>query len=1153
MPSQKPAHSSWLERPLFSNFKLTWEIGIFILIIVLALVTRFYILGERVISHDETTHVYFSWLLSRGQGYQHHPLSHGPFQFHALALSYFLFGDNDFTARVPQALFGVLAIAFLWYYRRYLGRVGAVVAAFIFLISPYMLYYARYARNEAFVMLFGLVMLWAMLRYLDRGEDKYLYIFTAATSLHFASKETAFIYAAQALLFLGFLFLWRIGGRRWGNVEGRRLFLIVLLLSASLFVLAVGAQIIGAETTIPPVTGTEVQEPVIADGAEIPAETLSLAPAALILGAVGLVTLGIAMYFLVRGYGWPRLRQERSFGLLLLLFTLVLPHLSAFPISWLGREPMNVNDTNNLIFMGIVIAVLAAVSVAFGLLWKPRVWLINLAIFYAIFIPLFTTVFTNGVGFFTGLVGSLGYWLEQQGVERGSQPWYFYWAVQIPIYEYLAAAGTVLAAVLGVRLWRQPARPSKKLDDTDTRNLTPAESRRLALSLLAFWAVTALAAYTIAGEKMPWLTTHIALPMILLAGWALGWVIRRVDWAAASRPRGLLTILLIGVFLFSLFNLFGALLGANPPFRGPEQTQLIATYRFLLYVLLSAGSFYGLTWLASEQKWEKGQLNRLILLFVFAGLAFLTTRASMRASFINYDSAAEYLVYAHMARGPKEIMEQIDEISLRITDGYDLQVAYDNETTYPFWWYLRNYPNNRYYADQPGRDLRDAPVILVGDTNYGKIEPVVADDYYMFEYIRIWWPNQDYFEFQRETIAAGYSGETGNPPKDMSSLEYLRRLWGRIKAYIDTPEEREALYQVWLNRDFRAYLEGRGVDPSPARWNPSRTMRMYIRKDIAAQIWDYGVQPVAAEELVDPYEGKGVELPAELIIGGIGNAPGQFNSPRDVAMAPDGSLYVADSNNHRIQHFSAEGEFLDEWGSFADLNLGNAPGGTFFEPWSVAVSPDGRFVYVADTWNHRIQKFTANGQFIEMWGAFGQDQGEFSMWGPRDLLVDEDGNVLVVDTGNKRIKVYDANGNFISQYGEFGLGDGQFDEPVGIALDELTDRLYLADTWNQRVQVFSYLDGVFQFLESWEIAGWYGQSLINKPYLAVGSDSRVYITDPEASRVLVYNPDGILAFFFGGFDQSAVDIAIAQGIAAGDGVVWVSDSQNNRLLKFLTP
>jgi len=211
----------------------------------------------------------------------------------------------------------------------------------------------------------------------------------------------------------------------------------------------------------------------------------------------------------------------------------------------------------------------------------------------------------------------------------------------------------------------------------------------------------------------------------------------------------------------------------------------------------------------------------------------------------------------------------------------------------------------------------------------------------------------------------------------------------------------------------------------------------------------------------------------------------------------------------------------------------------------VTVSPDGEYVYVADTWNHRIQQFTAEGRFIHMWGYFGQDESGGAMWGPRDVVVLSDGNVLVTDTGNKRLRLYDAQGNHLSDYGEFGFELGQFDEPVGLAFDPASEMLYVADTWNQRVQVLEYRDGRFLPQTPWDIAGWYGQSLTNKPYLSVGKDGQVFIADPEAGRVLVYNSNGTLAYFFGGYDQTAANIAVAQGVAADpNGGVWVIDSQN---------
>ncbi|MRR32042.1 TIGR03663 family protein, partial [bacterium] len=136
---------SWFDKPVASFLpKLKIEHLIIAIILILAVVSRLMILGVRDLDHDEVNHVVPSYELYQGQGYIHNPVTHGPLQFHLIAATYFLFGDSDFTSRLPHALFSIATIAFVIFgFKRYLGRVGAILAGIFFLISPYMLFYGR--------------------------------------------------------------------------------------------------------------------------------------------------------------------------------------------------------------------------------------------------------------------------------------------------------------------------------------------------------------------------------------------------------------------------------------------------------------------------------------------------------------------------------------------------------------------------------------------------------------------------------------------------------------------------------------------------------------------------------------------------------------------------------------------------------------------------------------------------------------------------------------------------------------------------------------------------------------------------------------------------------------------------------------------------
>jgi predicted membrane-bound mannosyltransferase/sugar lactone lactonase YvrE len=1227
--------TSWLERPIHPALPaITNEIAIFAGIIILAIITRFYNLEARVMSHDESLHTYFSWLLYRGQGYQHTPMMHGPFQFHILALTYFIFGVSDLTARIPSVLFSIATVWMVWYWRRYLGNWGALVAGIMMVLSPYMLYYGRYVRNESYAGFAGLLLLYGILRYMETGGKRYLYMVTLATVLHFCAKETAFIYTAQALLFLGMYFISRITRKPWEeNPRLYRAFIIILAVVVLLGSIGVGlgylsrnsATIAGGETVVP-ANPTGTTSPLALPGSGIK-------PAEIFLG-LALLGLLAGIYVLFKGYGWKNILKERSFDLMLLLFTFVLPMLSAFILDifkstlkvTIPTDAASVNglDARALGIIGAILILLFILSIAIGMLWN-RDWWKYAALFWGIFTILYTTVFTNAAGFFTGTIGSLGYWIVQQGVERGSQPLYYYILVQIPMYEFLPALGTIVAIIVGaIKLYkREPAAAEQETNqeatvdelegtepvlDAQPVDPAPVEESRFGLfyGLMTWWCITSVIAFSVAGERMPWLTYHMAWPMILFTGWVVGVFIETLvkQWTTSEKPgRMVLAILVLTVFILALFNTLHAAFGAAPPFQGTDLVQLQATASFLvplgcailsgvllaylmkddlvglgivvLFVLalvtfvstiingasvLSLASMVGADPSLASSAWLKLstalvalvcsiigvvillRLQRgstfisLFILTVFSLLLLQTARTSFRANYVLYDDAMEYLVYAHGATGVKDVMKQVEEVSKRTAGGLNAVIAYDASApdtgvSWPMVWYLRDYTAQRSF-DKPTRSLREAVAVIVDQKNFEQIEGALGNEFYRFDYIRMWWPNQDYFNLDR----------------------------ARILNAITNPQIREGIFDIWFNRDYNLYAQATGSSAMTlTTWQPSDQMRLYIRKDIASKIWNYGVGPSQAPVAEDPYKSGTIVLAADQIFGSDRYPPSGLNAPRAIANGLNGDLYVADSRNHRILHIGPDGSLLHEWGSFADIATGNAPQGTFNEPWGVAVGPDGS-VYVTDTWNHRVQKFTSDGKPIKMWGQYGQPlpdvpESKSSFWGPRGIAVDKNGHVYVADTGNKRIVVFDSDGNYLTDFGSAGFDPGQFDEPVGVAVGN-DGVVYVTDTWNQRVQSFTPSgDGLTYLpLAQWDVNAWFGQSLENKPFIAVDANNNVFITDPEGYRVIEFTSNGQFMRAWGDFGTGETEIGLAAGVDVDEqGNVWVTDAANNRILKYVLP
>ncbi|MBI3738016.1 MAG: TIGR03663 family protein, partial [Chloroflexi bacterium] len=748
----------WLDRPIHPSLPaMTNEIILFAGIILLAIVTRFYNLGARVMSHDESLHSYFSWLLYRGNGYEHNPMMHGPIQFFFPALSYFLFGASDFTARTPAALFSIATVCMALYWRRYLGKTGGLVAGLLMVISPIMLYYGRYIREDPYAVFSGVLMLYVVLRYFETGAKKYLYWLAVALFIHFTAKETSFIYAAQLLLFLAIYFIARVTRRMWDDILSYRGFIIMLAIGILLLGVGAGLGIATAKTST--LGATEVAAPANPSATASPLGPVSgpASPAFFLVGG-GLVAIVIAAFFLIRGFTWEGVKAERSFSMLILTGTLVLPMLVPFPIKLLEESlkvkiPTNASEVQSLTSHDVMVVgafMLGAflITILIGMLWDRDWWKMALT-FWVPFTVFYTTIFTNTDGFFTGVVGSLGYWLVQQGVQRGSQPWYYYLLIQIPIYEFLPLLGVILALIIGLR--RRFATPTETKEASKSigdKPVSPEEENfPNTFALLVWWVFATIASLSIAGEKMPWLTIHIAWPMILLTGWGLGALIDKIDWENLRQRRILLVLGVVFVFFTSLSACLIALLGFTPPFQGNGLQQLQATGAFLLPAVVAVASAGGLVYLLRD--WTGLQAVRAFTLTFFALLAVLTVRASFRASYINYDNAMEYLVYAHGATGVKDVINQAAEISKRTTGGMGVNIAYDASApdtgvSWPFVWYLRDFTNQHSF-DQPTRALRDSTIVIVDSKNFDKIEQALGPGYYRIDYIRMWWPNQDYF------------------------------------------------------------------------------------------------------------------------------------------------------------------------------------------------------------------------------------------------------------------------------------------------------------------------------------------------------------------------------------------------------------------------
>ena len=164
----------------------------------------------------------------------------------------------------------------------------------------------------------------------------------------------------------------------------------------------------------------------------------------------------------------------------------------------------------------------------------------------------------------------------------------------------------------------------------------------------------------------------------------------------------------------------------------------------------------------------------------------------------------------------------------------------------------------------------------------------------------------------------------------------------------------------------------------------------------------------------------------------------QFNYPMGITVHPTtGLVFVADSYNNRIQVFNSDLTYAHSITLHGDKQ--------FNSPYDVSLDSDG-CVYVAEWGNNCITKLTTTEEYIN---RFGSAPGK--LYFPSSLTINN--NLVYVSDGNHRVSVFDTKGTFLHCFGEYGSGEGEFNHPYGITTDTF-GKLYVSDFYNNRLVVY---------------------------------------------------------------------------------------------------
>ncbi|MBX3071405.1 MAG: hypothetical protein KF883_12950 [Thermomicrobiales bacterium] len=606
------------------------------------------------------------------------------------------------------------------------------------------------------------------------------------------------------------------------------------------------------------------------------------------------------------------------------------------------------------------------------------------------------------------------------------------------------------------------------------------------------WFVTALLIVSFSAGRVPEHAIHVAMPIVLMGGGSAARIIGQLGWSGAWWKS---TALLVGVIAGLIGSIVAFIVAIDQAAADGTNRRLFEALAVLVIAVapLAAAAFI----LARDRIALSGESAlrvsvALVLTALFLFLGAFTIRQSVMLNFVRADTSLEPLAQRTSPASVQALVRQVDHLSRDLTllqpsvedptGGHGITIALESDVSWPYRWYFRDYP--------------DAEIVEPGTGTATGADLVISRDSTGME-------------------SAGYTPRS-SASRNRVPPEYLDPSLGSVLKAIVLPSH-------WADgMDFLLFRTG------ITRPDPESVSVGYGQR-LSQQLFT-STGPYSLNERV-----------------GTGAGRGQFNQPRGVAInTGDGTIYVVDSANGRVQKFDAFGSFVGAWGG--------PESGVSFEvtaeglgPTGIDVSFDG-LVLVADTWGHRIVVLNSEGQVVREFGEFGDTfdapnasdlPGQF--FGPRDIATTAN-EIYVVDTGNERVQVFTPDGTFIRSWGGYGSEPSQFIEPVGIAVGP-DDRVYVADSGNGRISVFAR-DGTP--LAQWPVEAWQGQAYF-EPYLAFDQYGTLYATSSGTGSVEMFDIEGT---YLGSVTTAGNEtIASPMGIALGiDNTMKVSDRNISAVL-----